>query len=108
MRLRAPRSAVALALIAGTSAAMPARPASATPDPRPNIVVVMTDDQRFDSLTNCLPDYQEPDGPGTVPCMPNVRSILQDHGVTFQQSYVTTSVCCPARASFLTGLYAHN
>ncbi|HXJ64355.1 MAG TPA: sulfatase, partial [Actinomycetota bacterium] len=108
MRLRAPRSAVALALIAGTLAAMPAPAASAAADPRPNIVVIMTDDQRFDSLTNCLPDYQRPDGPGTVPCMPNVRSLLQDQGMTFAQSDVTTSVCCPARASFLTGLYAHN
>jgi arylsulfatase A-like enzyme len=108
MRLRAPRSAVVLALIAGALTTLAQPGASAAPDPRPNIVVVMTDDQRFDSLGNCMPSYGAHDGPTSIECMPNVRSLLMDHGVTFEQSYVSTSVCCPSRASFMTGLYAHN
>src|SRR5262249_27638194 len=40
--------------------------------------------------------------------MPNVRRLLADHGVTFTNSFVTTSECCPSRASILTGEYAHD
>lgn len=58
----------------------------------PNIVVIMTDDQRWD----------------TVDWMPVVKSKLAGQGVTFTNGYVTDSLCCPSRASFLTGLYAHN
>src|SRR5205807_5315532 len=67
-----------LTLLAGVVVAVPvlgARPAVADPPPpRPNIVVVNTDDQRFDSLGNCLPSFGAPDGPDAVACMPNVRS----------------------------------
>jgi N-acetylglucosamine-6-sulfatase len=105
------RLSLVLALLpavpAVASGAAPVR-ATATASDRPNVVVIMTDDQRFDSLGNCLPSYGGPDGPDSVLCMPNVRALLQDHGVTFTQSFVTTSVCCPSRSSFLTGLYAHN
>jgi arylsulfatase A-like enzyme len=73
----------------------------------PSIVVINTDDQRFDSLGSCLPSYGAPDGPDTVPCMANVRALLQEQGVTFTQSFVSTAQCCPSRASLLTGLYAH-
>lgn len=59
---------------------------------RPNIVVIMTDDQRWD----------------TVDWMPIVKSRLSGQGVTFTNGYVTDPLCCPSRASFLTGLYAHN
>lgn len=56
---------------------------------KPNIIVVYTDDQRFDSV-----DY-----------MPTV-SRLADEGVQFKNSFVTTPVCGPSRASMLTGRLA--
>jgi N-acetylglucosamine-6-sulfatase len=59
---------------------------------RPNLVLIVTDDERWDSL-------------GT---MPEVRSLLADHGVTFKNMFVTTSLCCPSRASILTGQYSHH
>ena len=59
---------------------------------RPNIVVILTDDERFDGLAQ----------------MPNVRHLLGDHGVTFTNAFVTTSECCPSRASILTGEYSHH
>jgi N-acetylglucosamine-6-sulfatase len=59
---------------------------------RPNVVLVITDDQRADSL-----DY-----------MPKVLSEIADRGVRFRQAFTTTSICDPSRASMLTGLYAHN
>ena len=57
----------------------------------PNIVLINTDDMRLDSLS----------------AMPIVRRLLGDHGVTFTNAFVTTSLCCPSRASMLTGTYAH-
>jgi N-acetylglucosamine-6-sulfatase len=59
---------------------------------RPNIVLVLTDDQRFDTLA----------------AMPSVRRLLGGHGITFPNAFVTTPFCCPSRASILTGLYSHH
>ena len=54
---------------------------------KPNIVFILTDDMRFDSLST----------------MPNVQSLLRGHGVTFSNMFVNDSLCCPSRATFLTG-----
>jgi N-acetylglucosamine-6-sulfatase len=59
---------------------------------KPNLVVVMTDDQDVASVS----------------VMKAVDRRLAAHGVTFTRSFVTTPECCPSRASFLTGQYAHN
>lgn len=53
---------------------------------RPNIIVVYTDDQRWDSVDS----------------MPTV-SKMADAGVRFTNSFVTSPVCGPSRASMLTG-----
>ena len=65
-----------------------AGPAAAAP---PNIVVVVTDDQRADTL-----QY-----------MPTVWSELVGRGVNFTNAFVTNPLCCPSRASILTGAYSH-
>ena len=57
-----------------------------------NVVLILTDDQRWDSLG----------------VMPNVRRLLASRGVTFENMFVTTSLCCPSRSSILTGQYAHH
>ena len=59
---------------------------------RPNIIIVLTDDQRWDTL-----QY-----------MPVLQEALVQRGVTFANAFVPTSECCPSRASVLTGEYAHN
>jgi N-acetylglucosamine-6-sulfatase len=61
-------------------------------DDRPNFLIIITDDQRYDTM-----EY-----------MPNTQQLIFDQGVTFSSGYVTTPFCCPSRASILTGLYAHN
>ncbi|MDE0887061.1 MAG: sulfatase-like hydrolase/transferase [Myxococcota bacterium] len=55
-------------------------------DPRPNIIVIMTDDQRADTLSY----------------MPNLDSLAQD-GVLFERAYANSPVCGPSRASFFSG-----
>ena len=61
------------------------------PDQEPagqaNIIVIFTDDQRFD----------------TLPYMPVVSSRLLPRAVEFTQAYVPTPLCCPARASTYSG-----
>jgi N-acetylglucosamine-6-sulfatase len=74
------------------AAAMLALAAPATALARPNVVVIETDDQTVSDLAS----------------MPQTRAIFEPHGVTFRNSFVSESQCCPSRATFLTGLYAHN
>jgi N-acetylglucosamine-6-sulfatase len=81
---------IAAALLAVLCVA--AAPASASAAPRPNVVVIETDDQTASTLW----------------AMPIVQRELADRGVTFDDSFVSYSLCCPSRATFLTGQYAHN
>jgi arylsulfatase A-like enzyme len=60
---------------------------------RPNILVVVTDDQRAD---------------GTMQVMPQTRDWLESAGTRYDNAWVTTPLCCPSRASILSGRYAHN
>ena len=69
------------------------------PAPReaPNILFIMTDDQRQDALSV----YGNP-----ILRTPNVDRIGNE-GVRFTEFFVTSSLCAPSRATFLTGLYSH-
>jgi N-acetylglucosamine-6-sulfatase len=40
--------------------------------------------------------------------MPQIRSRLVEEGASFKQAFVSYPLCCPSRATILTGLYAHN
>ena len=77
------------AMQAGTA---DARPASRATDGRPNVLVVMTDDMAASDLAK----------------MPNVRRLLVRQGTTFTDAVDSFPLCCPARATFITGQYAHN
>lgn len=78
-----------------------ASPASSTLDagatPPPDIVVILTDDLDERTLADA-----EARG-----WLPNLAS-LRNGGTTFTRSFVTLSLCCPSRASLLTGSYPHN
>jgi N-acetylglucosamine-6-sulfatase len=74
----------------GVARAVPG--AVAGPREQPNIVLVMTDDQDLRSLR----------------VMPTVRARLARRGTRFSRYYATFPLCCPARATLLTGQYAHN
>src|SRR5436853_2374985 len=85
--VRAALCLLAVVAFSGTWTQREAR--AATP---PNIVLILTDDQRWDSLW----------------AMPTVQSDLVDHGVNFTNAFVANSSCCPSRASILTGEYSHS
>ncbi len=65
--------------------------ATAREGARPNVLVVITDDQRVGLRT-----------------MPQTRALIRRKGTRYPNAYVSTPVCCPSRSSIFTGLYAHN
>jgi arylsulfatase A-like enzyme len=95
--VRAVTARAALATIVGlllllAAAGAQARPVGAGPDGRPNILVVMTDDMAAADIAH----------------MPNVQRLLVRQGTSFTGAVDSFPLCCPARATFLTGQYAHN
>ncbi|HZG66060.1 MAG TPA: sulfatase-like hydrolase/transferase, partial [Herpetosiphonaceae bacterium] len=70
---------------AGVSMAPPEQPAA-------NVVLMMMDDATSEDI-----QY-----------MPNVQKLLVEQGTNFARNYSPYPVCCPARATVLTGQYAHN
>ncbi len=88
-----PRRLLAVAILAGLALAGSA-------SARPNIVVIQTDDQTLQQL------YAR-DATGRR-VMPNVLGQIGASGTTFDRYYATYPICCPSRASLLTGLYVHN
>jgi arylsulfatase A-like enzyme len=77
-------AAVLLAVAFGLAVAAPAQA-------QPNLVVIVTDDQRWDTLAY----------------MPTVQAELVGKGVTFRNAFVVNPLCCPSRASILTGKWSH-
>src|SRR6478609_6925268 len=67
-------------------------PAATAPEPRPNIVLITTDDQTVSDLQ----------------WMPLTRQLIGDAGVRFSNFISPNPLCCPARASILTGQYSQN
>ena len=65
--------------------------------PPPNIIFIMTDDQRQDSMSA----YGN-----RVLKTPNMDRIGTE-GIRFTEAFVTNSLCAPSRVSYLTGLYSH-
>ncbi len=64
---------------------------------RPNIIFLLTDDQRWDQMS-CAGH--------AVLRTPSMDRIARE-GARFANAFVTTALCSPSRASFLTGRYAH-
>lgn len=63
-----------------------------SPSARPNILIIVTDDQRVDEMK----------------ALPHTRRWLGHRAVSFPNGFATTPLCCPSRTSIFTGRYAHN
>jgi N-acetylglucosamine-6-sulfatase len=86
------RARILLGPIAVLGLAMTLVPAPArAQSERPSVLLIVTDDQRWDTLWS----------------MPQVERLLVDRGVSFENSFVSSPLCCPSRASILTGAYPH-
>jgi N-acetylglucosamine-6-sulfatase len=72
-------------------------PSSVASDSRPNIVFILVDDLRWDELGCAGHPFVK---------TPNIDRIAGD-GARFRNAFMTTPLCSPSRASFLTGQYAH-
>jgi N-acetylglucosamine-6-sulfatase len=84
--------ALLLAVLVGAGVAGSAGAGSTQAPAKPNVLVVMTDDQTVESLR----------------VMTNVRALLAGEGTTFENNFASFPLCCPSRSTFLTGQYAHN
>jgi N-acetylglucosamine-6-sulfatase len=82
---------VAALALSGRARPLGISEAGVLPD-APNVLVIETDDQTLESMR----------------VMQKVNSLIGAQGVTFANSFVNHSLCCPSRATFLTGQYAHN
>ncbi|MFH2131299.1 MAG: sulfatase [bacterium] len=68
------------------------------PRKKPNILFILSDDHRWDFMSGVGHPFVQ---------TPHLDKLASE-GVLFQNSFVTTSICSPSRASFLTGQYAHH
>jgi arylsulfatase A-like enzyme len=95
------RTATATAVLAAAAALFvalgggPGPTASAAPagaQEQPNVVVLMSDDQTLEEMR----------------FMPATERLIGGAGATFTNTVTNWPLCCPSRATFLTGQYAHN
>ena len=85
-------AAVVCAGVFGVAALVGSGPSGRPAEARPNIVMIIDDDESVDQQR----------------FLPKTNAEIGGHGVTFDNSFVNFSLCCPSRATLLTGQYAHN
>ena len=83
--------AACCALLAIAGGALVAREAHGAPSQK-NVVFILTDDMPSSELAG----------------MPNVQSLIGAQGTTFNEAYISFPLCCPSRATMLSGQYMHN
>jgi N-acetylglucosamine-6-sulfatase len=84
----------AVAVLAATSARPGAQPTGERASQRPNLILIVTDDQTLAQLN--------------ASTMPNTIELLGAQGTMFTNAIATTPLCCPSRAAMITGQYGHN
>ena len=78
-------------LLAVGGGALAAREAHGAPSQK-NVVFILTDDMTTSELS----------------AMPNVQSLLAGQGTSFNEAYISFPLCCPSRATMMSGQYMHN
>ena len=82
------------AIATSPAAGTPASIVRSVPSARPNVLLLVSDDQAWSDFSREL--------------MPSTYGELVDQGILFKRAYVNTSLCCPSRAQILTGLFEHH
>ena len=86
-------ASVAMLLLAACTEVDGSRqPPARTERTLPNVLIILTDDQ-----------FQ-----GTLSSMPRTQFWFEEHGTRYTNAIVTSPLCCPSRASILSGRYVHN
>ena len=85
---------VGVAGVADPEPCAPGGDAALSTSSGPNILLIVTDDQRA--------------AVDTMSVMPKTRALFEDQGTNFPNYVVTTPLCCPSRSSIFSGRYAHN
>ncbi len=75
-----------------STAQLTAAETTGTTPSRPNILLILTDDETTSDMSH----------------MPQTKALIGGQGVTFSNANVTYSLCCPSRATIFRGQYAHN
>ncbi len=84
--------ALAAGAVAASGVGPSGGPAAQASHSRPNVVVVMSDDQTTESMR----------------VMPQINKRIGEQGETFKNFFVSFPLCCPSRATYLSGQYGHN
>ena len=66
---------------------------------RKNVLLILSDQQRMDTVSAY--------GMNDICKTPHIDQLAEE-GMKFNHAYTTSAICAPARASVMTGLYAHN
>jgi arylsulfatase A-like enzyme len=83
--------AAAVALFAVIGGALVAREAMGASSQK-NVIFILTDDMTYSELS----------------AMPNVQSLIAAQGTSFNEAYISFPLCCPSRATMMSGQYMHN
>jgi N-acetylglucosamine-6-sulfatase len=87
-------SAMLLALTSTAFLALPTHALGGTELNRPNIILILSDDQSYESIDK-------------MPFLRN-RSPPQGGWYRFDDAFINNATCCPSRATILTGLWSHH
>jgi arylsulfatase A-like enzyme len=96
-RMRAVTALALLTLL--VLAPLDLRPGRNPRDHRPNVVVILTDDQTLESLHH---------QPSPMPWLTGRLADPEDHWLELTNAFVNTPLCCPSRSTLLTGRYSHH
>jgi arylsulfatase A-like enzyme len=105
-----PRRVVLMALAAAITVVALAPGSAIAKKKKPNIVFVFNDDQSVDTVRSYknLPKFKSPCKAPRGTVQPCLNQLIRGHGVNFSRMADAYPLCCPSRATLITGQFGHN